>query len=249
MLIPLVTAAALLAGAQAQAFQPPDCVRAVPAHTENGRMVVRYQSKPGLWLASPRGKILRRVTRKSDWWAKFSPDGRKLAFTRDRRGKSAIVTLDIASGRTRELFVTKPSTDRHIESVKAPLWSADGKTIAFMHHTLDGDESWIDVEMMRTDGSERHAVHRVSQHAAPVPTLAWSPNGRCIAYEWGGFSGGAVAVAVPDFTELFNLVPFPTTMPDGVKVFAPFGAEFGADGRRLYVTYIESNQDSDERIY
>ena len=192
MWTPLVTAAALLAGAQAQAFTPPDSVLAIPRGTENGQMVVRAGN--GLRLASPRGKLERRLTRASDWWAKFSPDGRKLVFTRNRRDhRAAIVTLNIATGRTRQLFVAKTG-----ENAEEPVWSADGKSIAFMHSTGDDEHYRIDVETMRSDGSERHPRStRSAIWRPPSPTLAWSHNGRCLAYEWGDFSQGAVALADP----------------------------------------------------
>ena len=66
MWTPLVTAAVMLAGAQSSALLPPDCVRAVPAGTHNGHMVITAGHKPGLWLASARGKVERRLTRGHD---------------------------------------------------------------------------------------------------------------------------------------------------------------------------------------
>jgi Tol biopolymer transport system component len=82
-----------------QGFMPPDCVRAVLDGTRNGQMVVTTK-KPGLWLASARGRVQRRLTRGVDIEPAFSPNGRKLAFQRVRtNGRYAIMTVDVSSPR------------------------------------------------------------------------------------------------------------------------------------------------------
>src|SRR3954447_8765495 len=129
MWTPLVTAAAMLAGAHSSAFLPPDCMRAVPAGTHNGQMVVTVRRKTGLFLASASGKVERRLTRAHDTEASFSPNGRKIVFQRlTRRGRLAIVTRDLSSGRTRTIFTTAQAQDLAV----APLWSPDGRWIAFL---------------------------------------------------------------------------------------------------------------------
>jgi hypothetical protein len=250
MWTPLVTAAVTLMGAHSSAFSPPDCVRAVPAGTHNGQMVVTAGRKPGLWLAAASGKVGRQLTRGLDAEASFSPNGRKIVFQRfTRRHRWAIVTRDLSGGRTRTIFTSADGD--HL--AQAPLWSPDG-WIAFLSETSSGtsDSEHFEthVVMIRPDGTRAHAVHRVS-NLTNIPTLAQSRNGRCFAYQWGNFSEGAFAVRNASFSAGFNLVPFNGLMPDGVFVFVPESAAFSADGRRLYVTFpIGANmKDLGDRIY
>ena len=247
----LVTAAVMLAGAQSSAFLPPDCVRAVPAGTDNGHMVVTAGQKPGLWLASASGKLGRRLTRGRDGEASFSPDGRKIVFQRfTRGGRWAIVTRDLSSSRTRTIFTSAGSDD----SAEAPVWSPDGRSITFLSGTVSGtgDEERYQthVVMIRPNGTRAREVHRVSD-LTNIPTLAQSRNGRCFAYQWGDFDEGALAIRNADFSEGVNLIPFNVVMPDGAQIFVPMSAAFGADGRRLYVTYpvTVNGESAGNRIY
>ena len=234
MWTPLVTAAALLAGAHSSAFLPPDCMRAVPAGTHNGQLVVTVRRETGLWLASASGKVERRLTRARDTEASFSPNGRKIVFQRfTRRGRWASVTRDLSSGRTRTIFTTARAEDLAV----APLWSSDGRWIAFLHEVERRSSFPTHIVLVHPNGKRRHAVWKVS-NLTNIPTLAWSPNGRCIAYQWGDFGNGAFAIKnANDFREGVNLIPFGAVMPDGAKIFVPESAAFGADGHRLYVTF------------
>jgi dipeptidyl aminopeptidase/acylaminoacyl peptidase len=230
---PLVTAAAVLAGSHGSAFLPPDCMRAVPAGTHNGQMVVGKRGKSGLWLATASGKVTRRLTSGHDSEASFSPNGRKIVFQRfTRRNRWSIVTRELSSGRTREIFTAAQGDD-----AQAPLWSSDGRWIAFLHQVDKGSTFPTHIVLMRPNGKGPHEVWKVS-NLTSIPTLAWSRNGRCMAYQWGEFGSGAVAIRdADDFNQGVNLVPFEVVMPDGAKIFVPESAAFSADGRRLFVTY------------
>jgi dipeptidyl aminopeptidase/acylaminoacyl peptidase len=247
MWTPLVAAAIMVSWGPGSAFLPPDCVRAVPAGTHNGQMVVTVGRKTGLWLASARGDVRRRLTRGHDGEASFSPNGRKIVFTRvTRRGRWAIVTRDLSSDRTRAIF-TSASGD----TAEAPLWSPDGRWIAFLHQVDKGSTFPTHIVLMRPNGKRRHEVWKVS-NLTNIPTLAWSRNGRCMAYQWGDFGSGAFAIRnADDFNEGVNLVPHGVTMPDGAEIFVPESAAFSADGRRLYVTYPISinGKDAGDRTY
>jgi Tol biopolymer transport system component len=247
----LVSAAVMLAGAHSSAFSPPDCVRAVPAGTHNGQMVVAVDGKRGLWLAAASGKVKRQLTRGRDGLASFSPSGRKIVFQRQTRGgRDAIVTHDMFSGRTRTIFTSAGGEN----AAERPVWTPDGRWIAFLRDTSSGsgdDERYrTDVVMIRPDGTGAHAVHRVSS-LTNIPTLAVSRNGRCFAYQWGSFDEGALAIRNPDFSEGVNLIPFRVVMPDGARIFVPESVAFSADGRRLYVTYpIDvSGKSAGDRLY
>jgi dipeptidyl aminopeptidase/acylaminoacyl peptidase len=247
MWTPLATAALMLAGAHSSAFVPPDCVRAVPAGTRSGQMVVTVRKKTGLWLASASGKVERRVTRGHDGEASFSPNGRKIVFQRiTHGGRWAIVTRDLSSGRTRTIF-----TAARGDLAQAPLWSPDGRWIAFLHQVEQGSTFPTHIVLVHPNGKGRHEVWKVS-NLTNIPTLAWSRNGRCVAYQWGDFDVGALAIRnAGDFSEGVNLIPFNIVMPDGAEIFVPESAVFGADGRRLYVTFPVSvdGKDAGDRLY
>jgi Tol biopolymer transport system component len=244
----LATAATtLLAAHSSAAFTPPDCIRAVPAHTQNGDMVVGTK-KPGLWLASATGSIKRQLTtQKGDYEAHFSPDGRKIVFQRFKKtGHWAIFTYDLRSGRTRQVYVTKQRS----ELAQAPVWSPDRRWIAFVRETDKGDQWRFDIALVRPNGKGLHNVHRVSS-LTNIPTLAWSRNGACFAYQWGDFGSGALAIQNHDFTAGVNLIPFDVVFPDGAKIFVPESVAFSADGSLLYVMYPVSvnGKNAGDRIY
>jgi len=241
-------ATTLLAAHSSATFTPPDCIRAVPAHTQNGDMVVGMK-KPGLWLAAANGAIKRRLTStKDDIEAAFSPDGRRIAFQRYKRntGHWAIFTYDLRTGRTRQVYVTK----HRQELAEAPVWSADGRWIAFVRETDHGESYRFDIALVHPNGKGLHNVHKVSS-LTNIPTLAWSRNGACVAYQWGDFDFGAVAIQNVTFTEGVNLVPFDVDFPDGGRVFVPESVAFSADGRLLYVMFPVSvnGKDVGDRIY
>jgi hypothetical protein len=71
-------------------------------------------------------------------------------------------------------------------------------------------------------------------------------------HQWGNFDEGALAIRNADnFSEGVNLIPFNVVMPDGAGIFVPESAAFGADGRRLYVTFpVDVNgKSAGDRIY
>jgi len=241
-------ATTLLAAHSSATFTPPDCIRAVPANTQNGDMVVGIK-KPGLWLASTSGAIKRQLTtNKGDIEATFSPDGRRIAFQRYKwnTGHAAIFTHDLRTGRTRQVYVTK----HHQETADAPVWSADGRWIAFIRETDHGESYRFDIALVRPNGRGLHNVHKVSS-LTNIPTLAWSRNGACVAYQWGDFDYGAVAIQNADFTAGVNLLPFRVQFPDGSRIFVPESVAFSADGRLLYVVFPVSvnGKDAGDRIY
>jgi dipeptidyl aminopeptidase/acylaminoacyl peptidase len=241
----LATAAATLLTAQSAAFVPPDCGRAVKAHTRNGDLVVKPDHKRGLWLASANGHLKRQLTSdKTDIQAKFSPDGRRIAFARVKKGRWSVMTLDLKSGHVRRVFPGGAD-----EITDGPTWSPDGRWIAFLHSQDESQDFRTDITLVRPNGKGAHAVHRVSE-LTQFPTLAWSRNGRCVAYQWGDFDRGALAIQNHDFTAGVNLVPFRVTFPDGAEIFVPELVNFSADGKRLYVMYpVTVNGKSGDRIY
>jgi Tol biopolymer transport system component len=142
---------------------------------------LRGEVFPDLYLAETEtGKRIARLTKSTlnaDYeelrtgysQSAFSPDGRFLAFTTQRRGRDILVLLDVQRRETVRSFDRLP-----FEQMIGPTFSPDGRRIAFVGAT--GAQS--DVYVMDVDGGNlRRLTNDVYGDAQP----AWSPDGRYIA--------------------------------------------------------------------
>ncbi len=124
------------------------------------------------------GSGLRRLTRGPAWdgGPAWSPDGRKIAFTRtippgEGSGpwQSDVYVINVDGSGERNL------TGDGVSS--GPVWSPDGQKIAFT--------SWRDgkpgIYVMNADGSGRR---RLMRNGGGLPS--WSPDGRKIAFVRAG---------------------------------------------------------------
>jgi dipeptidyl aminopeptidase/acylaminoacyl peptidase len=82
--------------------------------------------KSTIWIMGNDGKGLRQFTRGTgrDANPQWSPDGRTLAFTSDRSGKSQVYLISFEGGEASTLTTLSSGASN-------PLWSPDGKLIAF----------------------------------------------------------------------------------------------------------------------
>jgi tricorn protease len=102
-------------------------------------------------------------------WASFSPDGKRMVYVTDALGEEEIRTID-SWGRG-EPKVVKPAgvSGYHY----APLWSPDGKLIAY------SDQTQTLYVIPAEGGTPKVADH--SDQAA-IRDYVWSPDGRWLAY-------------------------------------------------------------------
>src|SRR5438093_11688203 len=101
----------------------------------------------GIWTMRPDGSFRRPLVRRAGaGQASWSPDGRRIAFTRRYADASAIFTARANGSHMR----------RAISSASAPAWAPDGRRIAFLrvivHGTIAVD---VAVWVARVDGKDQ----------------------------------------------------------------------------------------------
>jgi Tol biopolymer transport system component len=210
---------------------------------ENGRIAFdsdRDGPDVDIWTINPDGSDPLNLTADStgdDVLAAWSPDGERVAFTRDADGlqgpDDSEIWLMRADGSGQKQITDNAEYDLE------PAWSPSGRRIAFQRDPdLDGPidgEIWV----MRADGSgERQLTDNEVEDNEP----AWSPDGRRIAFHRD-------ADAAPDAAnfEVYDM------RPNGSRVRqltdAPGfdgGPNYSPDGRKIA---FDSERDGDPDIW
>jgi Tol biopolymer transport system component len=99
----------------------------------------------------------------------FSPDGRKVAYSKNWGGGSEVFVLDLATG---DRLNVSHGPGRN----SGPTWSPDGTRIAFVSNRDGAQEIWT----VAPDGSGTKRLTR-SEGAKPF-NPAWSPDGKEVLY-------------------------------------------------------------------
>jgi WD40 repeat protein len=99
----------------------------------------------------------------------FSPDGRSLAVTGQRKGKDVLYLFDVRSRREVKRF------ELPLEGVTGPAWSPDGKQLVF-----SGSAGGLtDLYLVNADGS---GFERLTNDKFGDVQPQWSPDGKTIAF-------------------------------------------------------------------
>lgn len=130
-----------------------------------------------IYLMNADGSKLTKLTQgPNDQFPAWSPDGKKIAFSRrleDHDDNFQIYVIS-ADGEGETQLTTSPSSD------EGPKWSPDGKHIVYMSYPLPQDFSVSQIYMIGDDGSNPRKLTN-GDYGNNWPQ--WSPNGKQIAFE------------------------------------------------------------------
>ena len=169
--------------------------------------------------------------------AGISPDGRKVAFTRqlNHDANREIFTVNVDGSNERQLTF---STDPNAPDANAPAWSPDSTKIAFFQGFEDkgtgAPRTTPDIRylaVMDADGSNRHWLTDCAAGALSAPGQcaddpSWSPDGTWIIYS-------------SNFLHTWIIKADGSTSP---KEFLSFLLLFGNGGRRTWTGFPENRR-------
>ena len=126
---------------------------------------------PKIWTLAADGADLVQLTDGAhpDFLPAWSPDGRRIAFTRELDGSAEIFVMNADGSEVTQLTDDRAANDEH------PAWSPDGAHITY----TSGTKKAQDLVVMRADGSD---VTRVTSGPFFASEPAWSPGGDEIAF-------------------------------------------------------------------
>jgi TolB protein len=130
-----------------------------------------------------------------DW----SPDGRAIAFVRGEnlssftKANDDLYVLELDTGQVRRLTTTPAGTFEN-----APAWAPDGSRIAFVRTPRGSQFSGrASLHVIDRDGSREQRLLRYELFADAPYSLAWSPDGRSLAFETSS-AIGCTSISVLD---------------------------------------------------
>jgi Tol biopolymer transport system component len=173
----------------------------------------------GIFVMRSDGRGQRRLTSRPDGQTpdghpSFSPDGRKIVFVREVEGGGRLMVVNTDGSGLRPLLPGVNAFD--------PVWSPDGRRIAFTLLGRSNDQDVVDVATVKPDGTH---LRRLT-HEPPVPSAAfqpdYSPRGRDVVFSESDANGCRLVVAHTNGTHLRQL-------PTGEGCF--FNASWGTAAR------------------
>lgn len=132
-------------------------------------------SKTFLYKISISGGASRKISENISSAVTFSPDGKKIAFLRDPDNLSRVLLIADSEDGGDEKEVRRVS-DNH--TMIAPIWSPDGKNIAFVSsRPTDKGRIWA-IHEVSADGGEPHEI--VAARKGKIYLFDWTKDGKSL---------------------------------------------------------------------
>ena len=174
---------------------------------------------------------------------RFSPDGRRIAFTSDRGGGDNIWVMNVDGGDKRQV------TKEDFRLLNQPTWSPDGRFIAAKKHFTTGrslgtGEVWL---YHVSGGGGVQLVKRVSeQWQKELGEPIYAPDGKSIYYTRNVSPGPIFEYAQNSRTDLFDIERYDLDSGEVETAVSGVGGSVrptpSRDGRRIAFVRRENNQ-------
>ena len=210
-----------------------------PSYSPDGRTIA-YCATAGdafeIWTMKQNGTKQRQLTHLGGFatFPDFSPDASKIAFggTEGTDPNGEIYTVDAHTGGSLHALTSCAAFGPGCFN-DTPVWSPDGRKIAFTHAD-DGNDDGVTNEqvwVMDADGSHAHPLTSGPAPKDQVPD--WSPDGSKIVYASGsGYSEG-IWVMDADGSHQHQLAGCVQPAPDPCATGSTWGPTWSPDGRKI----------------
>jgi Tol biopolymer transport system component len=174
----------------------------------------------GIYSQDPGGRA-HRLTTQRDFFPRWSPDGKRLAFER---------IFDSDHGLAHLYVMNADGSDAHqvgtiVSAAEGISWSPEGDRLAF----TDGASDIADIAVVKTDGSGKQTV------AKEALDPAWSPNGDFILFR----RASGLWLVRPDGSDAHMLLEVTTPDQLSADFYVPLYPSWSPDGERI--VYARTN--------
>jgi Tol biopolymer transport system component len=107
----------------------------------------------------------------------WSPDGRTIVFGWTASRVNGLLAIRPDGSGLHALVKPRP---KHVDVFAQPVWSRDGKRLAFVH--VDFETRTRKIVTTTARGSSRHTLARLPLNPGLMGVPSWSPNGSLIAF-------------------------------------------------------------------
>ncbi len=169
-----------------------------------------------IWLMDSDGFLVRALTPdgQTSLSPAWSPDGRRMAFTRLVQGRGGVFLYTLATGETSQL----PGTETGLNIT--PMFAPDGNHLAYAHSDEKGTDIYVATLGQRN--AQRLTAGRFADNLSPT----YSPDGRRIAFISTRAGPPQLYAMAADGTDQELLAPFDfgVTGPSYAPEWSPDGA-------------------------